>query len=361
MSSAAAPADEVLRLEGVEVLFGQAPGLAPVSFTLARGERLAIVGPSGAGKTSLLRAIAGLAPASAGRILIHGRDVSSLPPEQRGAVYLHQTPLLFPHLDVGGNIAFPLKLRGVRGAELEGRVLEALDLVQLADLASRPVGALSGGQRHRVALARAIVARPALLLLDEPFAALDPALRSEVRAALLAVQARYAPGVVLVTHDLEEAALVGQRIGLLLAGSLAALAPPRDLFMHPGSLDVARFLGVPNFLPGTALPGDEFDCLLGRLRVPTGALRGPAVAVFWPDAATLTAANTGSATVVAIRQRAERVTASVEIGGTMLEIAVPPLDPPAVGSGAIVTLGPGRILLYPAPTPPAPALDPATA
>lgn len=353
MSVASGVRDGVLRLEGLEVLFGNARGLAPISFSLAPGERLAIVGPSGAGKTSLLRTIAGLARESAGRIFVQGRDVTSLPPEQRETVYLHQTPLLFPHLDVHGNIAFPLKLRGVGGVTLKDRVFEALDIVQLADLASRPVGALSGGQRHRVALARAIVARPALLLLDEPFAALDPALRSEVRTALLAVQARYAPGVVLVTHDLEEAALVGQRIGLLLGGSLAALAPARDLFRYPGSLEVARFLGIPNFLPGTALPDDEFDCLLGRLRIPTGPLRGPAVAAFWPDAAALTAANTGSATVVAIRQRAERVTASVELGGTMLEIAVPPLDPPAVGSGAVVTLDPARTLLYPAPALPA--------
>jgi ABC-type nitrate/sulfonate/bicarbonate transport system ATPase subunit len=235
------------------------PGLAGVEFVVEPGERLVLVGASGAGKTTLLRAVAGLVPIDRGRVEIGGRDVTHLPPERRGAVYLHQTPVLFPHLTVEQNVAFPLRIRSVPPAELRARVREALDAVRLGELAHRGPGALSGGQRHRVALARAVVARPSLLLLDEPLSSLDPGLRHEIRDVIVTLQAQHRPGLVLVTHDLEEAGLLGHRVGIVMGGGIAQLAPPEALFRTPATLEVARFLGYRNELPSP--PGSPVDAL----------------------------------------------------------------------------------------------------
>jgi ABC-type sugar transport system ATPase subunit len=250
-----------LRISGGEIPFGGdlapgAPGLRGIELEVAPGERLVLVGASGEGKTTLLRAVAGLTPLRAGRVEIGGRTVTGLPPEKRGAVYLHQAPVLFPHLTVAENVAFPLRIRGVPREEREARVGEALEAVRIGVLAHRHIGALSGGERHRAALARAVVARPPLLLLDEPLSALDPGLRAEVRDAIVNLQAHYRPGIVLVTHDLDEAGRMGHRVGIVMDRTIVRLAPPAELFRDPGSLAVARFLGYRNELalePGSAL------------------------------------------------------------------------------------------------------------
>lgn len=235
-------------------------GLVGVTLEVGAGERLVLVGASGAGKTTLLRAVAGLVPIDEGRIEIGGTDVTRLPPERRGAVYLHQSPVLFPHLTVEENVAFPLRIRGVPRGEARRRVQEVLAAVRLAELGHRPSAALSGGQRHRVALARAVVAGPSLLLLDEPLSSLDPSLRQEIRDVIVQLQeraqaevraqvgARDEPGLVLVTHDLEEAGLLGHRVGIVMDGGLAQMAPPEELFRAPATLEVARFLGYRNEL-----------------------------------------------------------------------------------------------------------------
>lgn len=240
-----------LEIRGLHAPFGQRPGLTGISCALTAGERLAVLGPSGAGKTTLLRAIAGLAPLSQGTISVRGVDVTTLPAERRGAVYLHQTPLLFPHLDVAANVAFPLTLRGIRGDAAATRVELALKLVQLEGFGARRATALSGGQRQRVTLARAFCADAAVLLLDEPLAALDPALRQEVRDALLAIAAAPgAPAMVLATHDLDDAGLLAERALVLLNGSVAQLATAETVFRAPGSPAVAQYLGWPTQLRG---------------------------------------------------------------------------------------------------------------
>lgn len=256
----------VLELHEVQAPFGTRPGLGAISFSLAAGERLAVLGPSGAGKTTLLRAIAGLAPVSGGRVRIRDSDATALPAERRGAVYLHQTPLLFPHLDVAANVAFPLTLRGLRGAEAASRVDRALRLVQLEGFGARRASTLSGGQRQRAALARAFCADAAVLLLDEPLAALDPALRQEVRDALLAIAAEPgAPAMVLATHDLDDAGLLADRALVLLNGAIAQLAPAETVFNAPATPQVAQYLGWPTHLRGT-LDGDTVTSALGTLR-----------------------------------------------------------------------------------------------
>lgn len=337
-----------LRVEALAVPFGRHPGLKGIELEAAAGERLAIVGPSGSGKTTLLKAIAGLVRPAAGRVEIAGRAVTALPPERREAVYLHQEPVLFPHLSVAGNVGFPLRVRRVPRREIDLRVAGALEAVRLAPLAGRSPAALSGGERHRVALARAVVARPALLLLDEPLTGLDPALRAEVREALGAVHRSSRAALLLVTHDLDDAGLLADRIGVLLDGRLAQVAPPEELFARPASLAVARLLGIPNELPVEVRDGVATSAL-GLIPLPTPLPAGPAVAVFPPDA--LSPADDGVRLhVVAIRPRVRQTTAIGRREGIELELAVDPARPPAPGDEVAVRLDPARVRVFPAGT-----------
>ncbi|CAN5726463.1 hypothetical protein BH23GEM11_BH23GEM11_04310 [soil metagenome] len=321
-----------LRMTGVRVAFGGdpapgAPGLDGIDLEVQAGERLVLVGASGEGKTTLLRAVAGIAPLARGRIEVGGVDVTHAPPERRGAVYLHQAPVLFPHLSVEENVGFPLRIRGVSRPEMRERVHEVLRSVQLEGLGSRGPAALSGGQRHRVALARAVVARPTLLLLDEPLSSLDPRLRSEVRDAIVQLQERYRPGIVLVTHDLEEAGLLGHRVGIVMDGGIAQLATPAALFRAPATLQVARFLGYRSELPvrlaggcwegavgGTGAAGGTGTVEPLRLdgaRVSEGGAEGAAasdgVAVFPPGSLRIAPQGGGQSRVGRVVQVAGRV------------------------------------------------------
>ncbi|MGE0124101.1 MAG: ABC transporter ATP-binding protein [Vicinamibacterales bacterium] len=240
-----------LRVEALRVAFGDREGLRSIDLDVAPGERLALLGPSGSGKTSLLRSLAGLQPVLAGRITVDGRDVTRRAPEQRGIVYMHQTPSLFPHLSVLRNVTFPLDVRGHSRAEADRRAREELARVRLEAFADRAPSTLSGGQRHRVALARALAAAPLVLLLDEPFASLDPALRSEVRDAFVRVLfENQGPATIVVTHDVDEAAALGDRVAVLLEGGVAQSGPPAHVFARPATFAVARFLGTTNVMAG---------------------------------------------------------------------------------------------------------------
>lgn len=286
------PRIPALRVIGLDVPFGSGPGLEDVSFEVARGERLALVGASGAGKSSLLRAIAGTVRPTAGEIRIGGRDAVGLPVDGRNVLLLEQRPLLFPHLNVRRNVAFPLEVRGIRGTELSARVEEAMAAVQIGELARRSPGTLSGGQAHRVALARAVVGRPALLLLDEPFTGLDPELRSALQRTVIRATRRYGTSILTVTHDLREAGRMGDRVGVLIDRRLARLALPAELYRDPGSLAVARFIGWPNDLPLTPLPGGG----LGVQGIPVPGVSCPPGygiprLVFGTDGATLAPAD----------------------------------------------------------------------
>ena len=251
------------------VPFGDRPGLDDVNLSVAPGERVALLGPSGVGKTSLLRAMAGLAPLSSGAVFVGGRDVTTVPPEQRGVVYMHQSPSLFPHLTVLDNVAFPLDVRGVAKTDARARAMALLERVQLGFAARRAPTSLSGGQRHRVALARALAANPAVLLLDEPFAALDPALRADVREAVVdLLQHGIGPAVLLVTHDVDEAAGLADRVIVLLHGRIAQIGTPAAILSSPHSVDVARFLGLPNLVPGTRSHDGVVACALGTFPLP---------------------------------------------------------------------------------------------
>ena len=310
--------------------FGSAPGLRGISLEVSAGERVVIAGASGAGKTTLLRAVAGLGSSVEGRVSVAGRDVTALPAERRDLVYLHQTPLLFPHMTVGENVAFALTVRHVADRERRERSAAALRAVQLEELAGRMPHTLSGGQRHRVALARALVARPAALLLDEPLTALDPGLRAEVRDALLAVQRESGSAMLLVTHDLEEAGVLADRIGVLLEWAAGAAGESRRAVPEAGVAGGGAVSGVSQRDPGTA-SGGVFECVLGRF--PCDAwLSGPAVAVAGADAFALEPAGGIGGTVVSVHHRPSGAVAAVDVAGVRLQVVVPAHAVPGVGA-----------------------------
>jgi putative spermidine/putrescine transport system ATP-binding protein len=344
-------AGHVLRIDGLRVPFGSGPGLDGVSLSVAAGECVAVVGASGAGKTSLLRAVAGLAPVDGGRIAVGGTDVTATAPERRGTVYLHQTPLLFPHLSVLENVAFPLRVRRVAHAEIRARAQAALAAVRLEGFDLRRPRTLSGGQRHRVALARAVVARPPVLLLDEPLAALDPALRSEVRDAIDAVRRAYGPAIVLVTHDLDEAGLMADRIGVLVDRRLAQLDRPERLFARPASLAVARFLGLPNEVAGIVHADGVFESVLGALPLGGAQTPGPVVACFRAEAIRLDAAGPLRGEIAAVRYRLRQTTAVVRVGSVELEVPVSAIEPPAAGAAVGLAIDPAHLVVFPAAGP----------
>ncbi|MEO6211314.1 MAG: ABC transporter ATP-binding protein [Gemmatimonadaceae bacterium] len=346
-----------LRVRDVAAGFGDQPGLRAISFEVKDAERFVIVGPSGAGKTTLLRAIAGLIPVSRGHVEIAGSDRTHLVAERRDAVYLHQTPVLFPHLDVFENVAFPLRVRGVATPEIHDRVARVLDSVQLGSFATRRPHALSGGQRHRVALARAIIARPAVLLLDEPLSSLDPALRSDVREVILDIARTYRPALVIVTHDLDDAAFMGNRIGVLLDGRLEQIATPAELFTHPASLPIARLLAISNEVCGVIERERVFCSPLGEMRLTSDMPSGNGVMVFRADAVQLIPESASAVqctgVVVELHHRPQQTTLRVRVesarGTTLIEAAIDSMQALAIGSVVGLSVDPRRVSVFSQP------------
>jgi putative spermidine/putrescine transport system ATP-binding protein len=274
--------------------FGGGGGVQALSLDVAEGEVLALIGPSGSGKTTTLRLLAGFETPDAGRILVRGEDVTPRSPAARrfGMVFQHYA--LFPHLDVGRNVAFGLADLGLAAAEREARVQAALAAVELAGLERRAVGELSGGQQQRVALARAIAPAPAVLLLDEPLSNLDPSLRERTRRELRELIRRIGITTVLVTHEQEDAFDLGDRVALLRSGRLMQVDTPEALYRAPASLEAARFVGRGSECAAEVigLAGDEVEIRVEgcRWRVSVESViampgrTGPAILFARPDA-----------------------------------------------------------------------------
>ena len=238
-----------------------------IDLTVASGEFFSLLGPSGCGKTTTLRLIAGFEQPTAGRILLDGVDVSSVPPHKRNVNTVFQSYALFPFLNVFDNVAFGLKHRSLSKAEVTKRVGEALDLVQMTEYAKRRPGALSGGQQQRVALARALVLNPAVLLLDEPLGALDAKLRRSLKLELKALQERVGITFLYVTHDQEEALTMSDRLAVMNSGKIVQIGAPREVYEEPGDTYVADFLGVSNLMPVDVItrgPGSACQVKLGE-------------------------------------------------------------------------------------------------
>jgi putative spermidine/putrescine transport system ATP-binding protein len=308
-----------LRVERLTVRYGprQEPAVADVDLAVPAGASVAILGPSGSGKSTLLRAVAGLAEPSGGSVSLDGVDLAGTPPERRGMAMLFQRPLLFPHVDVADNVGFADRVRGVPRRVARRRAGEFLDLVRLSGFERRPPRSLSGGQAQRVALARALAAEPRVLLLDEPFSALDASLREEMYELLDELRLRLSPTVVLVTHDHREADALGDTIAVLDRGRLLQSGPMRDLYTRPASLVVSRLLGGRNEIAGEVRDGWHHSPL-GALRLPGTVNDGPGILVVRQEAVRVTAADDAGAdacgTVVRIRRRGPRSLVTVEVG-----------------------------------------------
>lgn len=364
MTTQAAPTP-VLDIAHVSHRFGADVALDDVSLQVAPGEFLTLLGQSGSGKTTLLRVIAGLeAPAEVGRLAIAAQDVRGTPAALRDCCTVFQGYALFPHMSVIENVEFGLRVRGVAFAERRSRAAEALAMVRLQGKEARRVHQLSGGERQRVGLARAIVTRPALLLLDEPLGALDERLRIDMQVELLALQKTLGITFVYVTHSQDEALTMSDRIALMRGGRIAQLGTPSDLFDRPVSRFVADFMGCGTLIDGVLGPiqGDHRTGL-----VPL-SVRGRSVAGRWTGAEP---PRPGVPATLALR--AEHVTADggggsglTRLSGVMLrsvykgghldclvQTDVGPIacrmtgDAPRIGSTVVVAFDPSRAAVVP--------------
>lgn len=260
-----------LRLEAVSYAYaGSAAGLQGINLDVGSGELLAVIGPSGSGKSTLLKLIAGLNEGYEGRIVLNGKNLADVPVHRRGIGMVFQHYALFPHLDVRGNIAYGLRLRKVDAARQRRRVDELLEITGLTAWADRPVSSLSGGQQQRVALARALAIDPEALLLDEPLAALDAAIRTHLRDQIRQIQQRFGATTLLVTHDQEEALAIADRVAIVEGGRVLQCATPRDLYERPVSCSVARFVGQSTLLPARVVGADCVDVGFAQWAVDTG-------------------------------------------------------------------------------------------
>jgi ABC-type Fe3+/spermidine/putrescine transport system ATPase subunit len=242
-------------IEGLAVSLGGTRILNNIDLSIQQGSFTSLLGPSGSGKSTLLKTLAGLIAPSAGRVLHGSEDITGQAPEKRAMVIVFQDLRLFPHMDVASNVGFGLKMRGVSRAQRASVVDEMLARVQLEGMGSRRVSQLSGGQQQRVCLARALAAKPDLLLLDEPFSSLDEQLRQQMRALVRELHESMGLTTLLVTHDQAEALMLSDVIAILFEGALVQTGSPRELYECPATTQVADYLGEANYLPGRVEAG----------------------------------------------------------------------------------------------------------
>jgi spermidine/putrescine transport system ATP-binding protein len=253
------PAERAPEIRLVELTkdFREVRAVDRVSVDIRSGEFFSLLGPSGCGKTTTLRMIGGFELPTAGRVELRGRDITVDPPDKRPVNMVFQHYALFPHLDVGENVAFGLRRRSVDGREIKRRVAEALELVRLAGYERRRPNQLSGGQQQRVALARALVNQPTVLLLDEPLGALDLKLRRQLQVELKRIQSEVGITFVYVTHDQEEALAMSDRIAVMSGGRIEQVGTPEQLYDRPATRFVADFIGTTNLLPGVVASAER--------------------------------------------------------------------------------------------------------
>ena len=260
-----------IQIENVTKKFGDFTAIDHLNLDIYKNEFFSLLGPSGCGKTTLLRMLAGFEKVTEGRILLDGEDISEIPPHLRPINMMFQSYALFPHMTVEKNIAFGLKQDNLPPHEINQRVEEMLELVELSDFAKRKPNQLSGGQSQRVALARSLAKRPKLLLLDEPLGALDKRLREQTQFELMDIQEKLEVTFMIVTHDQEEAMTVSSRIGVMDSGNLIQVATPTEIYEAPVNKDVADFIGDVNILRGiykgqndvgTQLHSDDSDSIV---------------------------------------------------------------------------------------------------
>jgi putative spermidine/putrescine transport system ATP-binding protein len=316
-----------LILENVEKFYGSACAVTDVNLHLPQGKLVCFLGPSGCGKTTLLRMIAGLETVTRGEIRLDGKDVSHTPAHERNFGMVFQSLALFPHMTVGENIAYPLKLRKVDKATQKARVSELLSMIQLQQMVDRPVAKLSGGQRQRVAIARAIASHPKLLLLDEPLSALDAKLRESMQVEIRQLQKQLNITTILVTHDQREAMTMADIVVVLGEHKVQQVGTPIEIYRNPANAFVADFIGSGNIFAATALGNGHVSLPGGNtLHVPisdevkAGAeikmlVRPEDLQVSLPEAA---AVNRLNGTVTFIRDIGATIETTVDCDGVSL-------------------------------------------
>jgi iron(III) transport system ATP-binding protein len=333
-----------LEVTGLHKSFGATHVLRGVDLAVPSGALLAVLGPSGCGKTTLLRAVAGFEHIDAGAIRVEGRTLADdrtwVPPERRRVGIVPQEGALFPHLRVAENVAFGLG----KSPDRDARVREWLEIVGLEHLAGARPHQLSGGQQHRVALARALAADPSLILLDEPFASLDAALRGTVRAEVAAVLRRTGRTAVLVTHDQHEALSTADLVAVLLEGRLAQLAPPTEVYRSPATLEVARFVGEAVVVDGE-VRDRTVETALGRLPLVNEPPHGPAAVVLRPEQVVIDAAAVPVTVTSATYTGPDTALGLVTDTGAALVARVTGLSPLRVGDRSGVRVD-GPVLAY---------------
>ena len=289
----------LLEVRAVAKRFGPREVLKKISLGIAAGEFLTLLGESGSGKTTLLRLIAGFEPPTSGEIWMSATRLDNLPAYQRRVNTVFQHYALFPHLSVRDNVAYGLRVKNTPKDEISGRVDEALRMVKMNEFADARPSRLSGGQQQRIALARALVNRPELLLLDEPLSALDANLRKQMQSELKALQREIGIAFLFVTHDQEEAMALSDRIALLRDGALEQIASPREIYSRPATAYAAQFIGQTNLLPCDVRSGVAIS---GALRWATSGTDGAALYSLRPEAIQLSV--DGATTANAVRFRA---------------------------------------------------------
>ncbi|MFG2771213.1 ABC transporter ATP-binding protein [Streptomyces sp. NPDC048350] len=336
----------MLTIEQATVRFGERAALDSVDLEVADHEIVCVLGPSGSGKSTLLRAVSGLQALDDGRVLLGGADQTGVPVHRRGVGLMFQDHQLFPQRDVGGNVAFGLRMHGVERAERDERVRELLELVGLPGAAGRAVASLSGGEQQRVALARALAPRPRLLMLDEPLGQLDRGLRERLVVELRGLFGRLGTTVLAVTHDQGEAFALADRVVVMRDGRIAQTGTPLEVWQRPASAFVARFLGFDNVVPGT-VSGAAADTVWGKIPVPDGSPEGARQILVRPNGVRLGAPADGLACTVEARTfRGTHVAVLLRPAeGPPLEAECTLRDAPAEGAEVGVTFAADEVVV----------------
>jgi putative spermidine/putrescine transport system ATP-binding protein len=335
-----------LRVEGLSKAFGAVVALAEVDLDFPPGRFVCLLGPSGCGKTTLLRCIAGLEAPTAGRVLLEGADITAVPAHKRDFGMVFQSLALFPHLSVGENIAYALRIRGVDAAARRRRAEELLELVRLPGVADRAVSQLSGGQRQRVAIARALALDPRLFLLDEPLSALDAKLREAMQIELRQLQQRLGVSTIVVTHDQREAMTMADIVVVMDHGRVQQVGAPLAIYRNPANAFVADFIGLSNLLRGMARDGAvEIGGRALRVeRLPEGVAAGAAVILsIRPEEIHLRPAgepgeNRLPGEIAFVRDLGASVEITVRCGEQELLAVMTPRERPEAGVGAAVAV-----------------------
>ena len=325
-----------LSIDAVTKQFGDFRAVDDVSLSVPHGTFVCLLGPSGCGKTTLLRMIAGLEEPTSGTIALDGADITGVPTHRRNFGMVFQSLALFPHLSVGDNISYALRIRGASKQEQRKRVEDLLALIHLPGFADRPVAKLSGGQRQRVAIARALALSPKLFLLDEPLSALDAKLREAMQVELRQLQQRLGITTIVVTHDQREAMTMADLVVVMGSGRILQAAPPIEIYRRPADAFVAGFIGITNLLPADA-DGAGRTMVLGHavpgLKLPAGMAK--ASLSVRPEDVRIVAPGAGAldGTVTFVRDLGGTIETFVQTGGTTIMAVATPRERPDVSVG----------------------------